>query len=91
MLVYSGFRFDMRHKRMGMLPIREGRYFWSLDGAWGTFAWQDGKAELNVLYGSQELGEWVIPEADKVKSVQLDASPIPYRVGKDALLFDGSL
>ncbi len=91
MLIYSGFRFDMRLKRMGMLPIRRGRYFWSLDGAWGTFTWLEGKAELNVLYGNMELGEWVIPEADKVRKVLMDTLPIPYRVGKDALLFDGSL
>ena len=88
LLSYSGFRYDMRRHRMGMVPLHEGEYFWSLDGAWGTFQWRDGRAELNVLYGDLTLREWVLPLPETVKGVALNGNDQSFTAEHDAVVFD---
>ena len=85
LLVYSGFRFDMRKKRMGMLPLHDGTYFWAVDGAWGTCTQKDGKTELKVLYGALTLGEWVVPAAEKIAKAALNGKNLPFAVKDGAL------
>jgi len=91
LLAYSGFRYDMRKGRMGMLPMHDGQYFWSLDGAWGTFRCDSASAELSVLYGELKLREWVLPGAEKVAGVSVDGAALPFAVGDDAVMLDGEV
>ena len=88
LLSYSGFEFDMRKQRMGMAPLHEGQYFWSLDGAWGTFRWQDGRAELDMLYGGMALREWVLPAPGMVEKVTLNGRELLFEAKGKALVFD---
>lgn len=55
LLIYSGFRYDMTKGMIGFKPFRSGRYFWSVDGAWGTVVCEDGCMTVDVLYGSISL------------------------------------
>ena len=91
LLAYSGFRFDMRRGRAGMLPRREGQFFWSVDGAWGTFRRTGGRAELEVLYGTLSLREWVLPDAAAVTGVALNGEAIGFSVAADAVAFASPL
>jgi len=76
MLVYSGFRFDMRKNRMGMLPLHPGSYFWSVDGAWGTSSYNSTTVRLEVQYGELQLREWVVPHAENITRIFLNGNPI---------------
>ena len=80
LLVYSGFTFDMRRQRMGLLPRSMGKFFWSLDGAWGYAVCREQRAELLVLYGELTLREWVLPNCEGVKEVRLAGSKLPFEV-----------
>ena len=88
LLVYSGFVFDMRKGRLGMLPIRKGQYFFSVDGAWGTCKWTDDMSEIRVLYGTVCINEWVIPDCGRVSEVCLNGSPVPVEVRNDMICSD---
>ena len=88
LLVYSGFRFDMTQSKLGFLPPQEGHWFWSADGAWGSFAWENERAEMNVLYGEISLKKWVLPQAAYVVCVTLDGKEVSYAAREDALELD---
>jgi non-lysosomal glucosylceramidase len=88
LLAYSGFRFDMVRKKMGMKPLRPGCYFWSLDGAWGVCTVEDMFAELEVLYGKLTLKSWVVPDAEKVVGMTLDGVAQAFTAEEDALKFN---
>ena len=79
LLSYSGFSFDLRRGRLGFRPLRPGRFFWSCDGAWGTFRWEDGQARLEVLYGAVTLARLGVPADALGKSVRLDGAPLACR------------
>ena len=62
----SGFEFDLPHRTFGFTPRfrpEDCVYFWSVDGAWGTYGqrFRDGKltASLRVSQGSLPL-QWLI-------------------------------
>lgn len=58
LLTYSGFQYDMPNKRIGFSPVegrKRGRFFWSLDGAWGSVEFLDGRVQLTVDFGSVHL------------------------------------
>lgn len=56
---FSGFRFDQVKGEIGFNPVRlvRGRFrcFWSLEGAWGEFCCEPGRAMLRVLRGHLTL------------------------------------
>ncbi len=59
LLTYSGFRYDLTKGMIGFLPIRNGRYFWSVDGAWGSVEVQGDGVQLKVLYGQLHLKQFL--------------------------------
>lgn len=90
LLTYSGFTFDMRKGMIGFNPMNEGTFFWSCDGAWGTFSYEKNRAELKVLYGSVELKMLGLPEADKVRSLSANAKDMHFTADADAVCFDNT-
>lgn len=58
LLTYSGFRYDLTKGMIGFIPIRNGSYFWSIDGAWGSVNVQNDHVTLHVLYGKLHLKEF---------------------------------
>ena len=91
LLAYSGFRFDMREGKMGFVPLKAGRYFWSLDGAWGTVLAEEGRAEMEVLYGELRLKAWVVPQPAAVREVQVNGRSVAFAAEKDAVALDGAV
>jgi hypothetical protein len=45
----------MTKLEIGFVPIRNGKYFWSLDKAWGIYDQDEKTCSLTVLYGVQKL------------------------------------
>ena len=88
LLSYSGFSFDMREKMLGFKPLNEGVFFWSCDGAWGTFRYEKNTAEFTVLYGTVELGKLGLPNAGDIRKLTLNAEDIPFDTDNAAVCFD---
>lgn len=95
---YSGFTFDMVRRRIGFQPkIKrdDARFsvFWSLDGAWGTFAMEAGEARLNVQYGSLSLRSFGLPEPEgfHAREVVLNGESLAFTVEESLVRFNGMI
>lgn len=55
LLIYSGFEYNLSKKQIGFKPLKDGRYFWAVDGAWGTVECKQNTCELKVDFGALEL------------------------------------
>ena len=71
LLSYSGFSFDMTISEIGFSPLRNGKFFWSLDRAWGTFEQNETVFALRVLYGSLKIQRIKLDR--EIKSVSHEA------------------
>jgi len=79
--ILSGFSCDLSRKRLGFAPKispNAFRCFWSCGDAWGVFRRQQGRTELEVLYGRLELKELALPQLREVKSVTTDNAPVAF-------------
>lgn len=75
--IYSGFKFDLPNKTIGFKPLKNGSYFWSVDGAWGSVKCSEVDLELCVDYGALEL-EYFITAFDSISSVKLNGKSINF-------------
>lgn len=78
LLVYSGFKYDMTRGMVGFIPKKQGQYFWSIDGAWGTVRLESDTIVFQMLYGTLTLKAFVHDLA-KVRQVLLDATPLSFQ------------
>ena len=78
LLTYSGFQYHMARNRIGFTPIRSGRYFWSLDGAWGTVDIREDRVELDVAYGKLHLRQFVT-DLKQVTGVTVGSRQVDFR------------
>ena len=70
---FSGFSFDMPHRKLGFDPIHSADFdshsgsgystIWSVDSGWGVFRLDPGVVRLTVYFGSIELSELRLPRA----------------------------
>ena len=77
LLTYSGFQFDMTRGMMGFKPLHAGRYFWSLDGAWGVVEYGAQAMRLRVLYGEVALKRFAHPFA-ALSAVRVNGADAPF-------------
>lgn len=72
--VFSGFEFDMVHKKLGFNPIQQGvkgsRFFWSLDAAWGEVSIDSKTVILTVYAGVLTLKTLHLPFVQGVTGVE---------------------
>lgn len=87
LLSFSGFSFDMRDGRLGFKPMYDGKFFWSCDGAWGTFCCDNGSAEFDVLYGKVGLKHIVLPDVQSISDVTLNDQDVAFTKGIDVIDF----
>lgn len=52
---WSGLSFDLTRGEIGFAPKSDGRFFWSLGGAWGDVLVAGDRAELRVMQGKIAL------------------------------------
>lgn len=77
LLIYSGFKYDMTKNMLGFIPKKRGKYFWSIDGAWGTVELKENEIRFHVLYGELELKSFV-HDLDSVEQVVLDGQTVEF-------------
>ncbi len=87
LLAYSGFDADMRRCRIGFSPIRDGLYFWSAGGAFGSVSLYGGKFELCVMYGTVEFCE-VFSNFKSEGKALLNGKPFAAEISNGALIFE---
>jgi hypothetical protein len=90
LLIYSGFSFDMRRGQMGFKPRHEGRWFWSVDGAWGRVSVSGESVRLDVLYGALDLKR-VRHALSSVRCVCVNGVPQEFACDGDCMVMDISL
>ena len=90
LLIYSGFRFDGTRKRIGFVPIRSGRYFWSLEGAWGVADCAPDRLSIRVLYGQLDVRE-VVTALPCVRSAALDGRALDFTQEDDRVLLQAEI
>lgn len=88
--IYSGFVCDLPQKTIGFRPLREGSYFWSLDGAWGKAEYGADALEIQVLYGSLAC-ETVIHPFETVSAVKVNGENRAFTRCGDAVKADAML
>lgn len=88
--ILSGFRFDMPKRIIGFKPKAEGKYFWSVDGAWGTVDCGKQKYSFTVLAGEIQLNSFVTG-LDSVSKVAVNGVEVPFSCNGDIINFDCSL
>ncbi|MDR2095824.1 MAG: hypothetical protein LBP76_09960 [Treponema sp.] len=88
LLAYSGFSFDMTKGEIGFAPIRDGRYFWSLDKAWGIFEQREKTYTLRVLYGEQWLRQIRLPLAGSLTRAQIDDEQVLFGLERNCVMFE---
>lgn len=91
LLAYSGFKYDMCEKKMGMMPLHSGTYFWALDGAWGLMTCNDAGAEINVKYGIINIKELICPKTDLISHVYHNSKEVDFTVQKDTVILNDSI
>jgi uncharacterized protein (DUF608 family) len=91
LLTYSGFSFDMTKGEIGFAPIRDGRYFWSLDKAWGVFEQREKTYTLGVLYGEQRLGRLRLSPGGAPTQAALEGVPVSFGIEGNCAVFEKPL
>jgi uncharacterized protein (DUF608 family) len=82
---FSGFTFDLVHRRIGFDPLRaeDGHFrcFWSLEPGWGEFVLNPDELALRVLYGHLDVQELTLPFLGRreVGSISLAGTPLAFR------------
>jgi len=90
LLTYSGFVYDLSEKKLGFKPLRNGCFFWSIDGAWGKVSCEDKQVAFTVLYGEVCLKQFVL-YLEKVKEVYLNGKPCDFVQCGDTLTLTATL
>lgn len=90
LLIYSGFRFDGTRKRIGFVPIRSGRFFWSLEGAWGVADCAPDRLSIRVLYGQLAVRE-VVTALPCVRRAALDGRALDFKQEGDRVLLQAEI
>ncbi|MBQ8952992.1 MAG: hypothetical protein IJ048_02660 [Clostridia bacterium] len=89
MLVYSGLVCDLPRGRLGFRPLKgRGRFFWSVEGAWGQAEVNQNRLSLRVIEGSLPLRQLVMEGADKAQAVYLNGQEVRFTAQADGLLLD---
>ncbi|MDR2618032.1 MAG: glycoside hydrolase family 116 protein, partial [Treponema sp.] len=90
LLAYSGFSYDMTKEEIGFAPLKEGKYFWSLDKAWGVFEQKGKTGILSVLYGTQSLKRIRLGWTG-IKDISLREEKLSFKAEGNTLVLDEPL
>lgn len=90
LIAESGFVCNKAHGELAFSPVhRKGKWFWSLQGCWGTFSASERGYELIPLYGRFVLEKLSLPFSAAVRSVTLNNMDIDFACQDNALIFNG--
>ncbi len=88
--IFSGFRFDMPHHRIGFRPVVPGdfRSLWSLDCGYGTFERKDGQATISVIEGELPVAVVDLPFVTDISGCWADGKALDTTFADGSLRFD---
>ena len=87
LLIYSGLKYDLPAGRVGFEPLKgKGRFFWSLDGAWGEATVDDKGLTLQVIEGSLTVRSLAF--RGEAKAVTLNGAPVGFAPAKGGAALD---
>ena len=88
--IFSGFTFDLPKKHIGFAPITDGdfRAVWSLGTGWGNFTRTENKSSLEIYGGSIKLSSLTLGGIDKVRSVHIDGTAVPFAQKDETVCFE---
>lgn len=85
----SGFRCSTAKARMEFQPrVPEGRLFWSMNGAWGTIAFNKEQFTIKPAYGSLSLKEIAYPGIGTGSAASLNGVELSIKPGENSITFD---
>lgn len=87
LLAYSGFLYDGTKRHIAFRPLHRGKYFWSVEGAWGIAVWEKECFTLKVLWGSLRLSSIGIP-LDAAARLEVCGQPHPFKQCGQTILTD---
>lgn len=85
--IYSGFKFNLPEKELGFIPLKAGRYFWSVDGAWGTVELKYNRVRFKVIYGKLLLKSF-ISHLSNITEVSLSGVNLTFKHVGQKIIFD---
>lgn len=94
LLAFSGFQFDMTRGSIGFNPITGSsdafQAFWSLASGWGMYRQNPDSIRIEVLYGTLNLNEVVLPflAEGEVTGVCLNGQPVQFKQTGNGVAFD---
>lgn len=95
LLAYSGFIYDVYHKKIGFKPLVKGDYcfFWSLDTGFGTVERAGDNITLRVSYGKLTVQELVFESAftEKIQRIQVEGDSVEEGQIEDSPMEGGSM
>ena len=88
--LFSGFTFDLPHKKIGFNPIINKDNFkciWSLDCGWGYVEVSANTVTIKLLEGSITLSELELPFINEVKAFTLDSLNADFTHTEKSIIF----
>jgi len=84
--IYSGFKFNLPNRELGFIPLKNGRYFWSVQDAWGTVETEDNSVKFKVRYGKLLLKTF-ITHIEKTENVTLSGVALNFKQVGNKIIF----
>lgn len=88
--IFSGFKFDMPHKKIGFNPITGNdnfRCLWSLECGWGYVEITSDTVVIKILEGDITLRELELPFVKEATNVTIDSTVIDFKNSASSITF----
>lgn len=88
--ILCGFEFDMPNRYIGFNPYIKDKFssIWSVDGAWGEFSLDRGRATVSIAEGEIRLSSLGLKFCDNVSSLKIDGKRVEFKFEKGIIYFD---
>lgn len=92
MPIFSGFTFDLPHRKIGFKPLLPGRFkcMWNLGSGWGDFIRTEKSIRITVEDGFLDVDRIELEEAPRVLAVYADGRKIPFTQDGQAILLSNA-
>lgn len=89
--ILSGFTFDLPNYKIGFNPVISKdnfRCIWSLGTGWGNVIFDKKTIKINLISGTLNLSEIVLPDAENAEKLIIDGVEIDFTKNKNSITFE---
>ncbi len=89
--ILSGFTFDLPKYKIGFNPLVDKdnfRCIWSLGTGWGNVIFDKKTIKINLISGTLNLSEIVLPDAENTEKLMIDGVEIDFTKNKNSITFE---